>query len=83
MTQSHFSDVDNPDHYKRWRIEPITFLMRNNVEYWRGNVIKYVMRAGYKTEPGLTQTESEIKDLKKAIRYLNMQINLLNGETEL
>ena len=41
------------------------------------------MRAGYKTEPGLTQTESEIKDLKKAIRYLNMQINLLNGETEL
>lgn len=77
------SDVHRPEHYARWPIEPIQFLMRNSVEYWRGNVIKYAMRAGHKLEPGLTEAESEVKDLEKAIRYCQMRINQLKGEAEL
>ena len=77
---SHFND---PDHYTRYKIEPATFIMRNGLSYWKGNIIKYVMRAGHKTVEGKTEKESEIDDLKKAIRYLTMRINQLNGEIDL
>lgn len=75
--------VHEPDHYARWQIEPITYIMRNDFEFWRGNLIKYSSRAGFKFYAGKTQVESEIIDLEKVIRYANMRINLLNGETKL
>jgi len=73
----------DPDHYTRYHIEPATFIMRNGLEYWKGNVIKYVMRGGYKNIDGKTNQEAEIEDLEKAIRYLRMRINQLNGEVDL
>ena len=75
--------VDKPQHYTRWKIEPITFIMRNGFEFWRGNIIKYASRAGYKIYDGMDQEDSEIKDLEKVIRYCEMRINQINGETEL
>jgi len=75
--------VNKPAHYARWKIEPITFIMRNNFEYWRGNIVKYVSRAGFKLYPGMDEIESEIVDLRKVIRYAEMRINQLTGETEL
>ncbi len=78
------SDIINkPDHYARWAIEPITYIMRNGMSFWRGNIVKYASRAGYKLYEGCTQTESEILDLEKVKRYCDMRINQLNGETEL
>ena len=82
MTTSH-SDAVNPHHYKRYKLEPIQFIYRNNLEYWRGNIVKYAMRAGHKYVPGLTPQEAEILDLQKAQRYIEMRINQLRGETEL
>ena len=38
-----------------------------------GNVIKYVMRAGTKDDT------DEVQDLNKAIRYIEMRINQLEG----
>jgi len=35
--------------------------MRNGMEYWRGNVIKYTSRAGHKYLPGKTPQESEVE----------------------
>ena len=32
--------VVKPSHYARWAIEPITFIMRNGFEFWRGNDIR-------------------------------------------
>ena len=64
-------EVISPDHYTVWKMEPITFIMENRMEFWRGNVIKYVARAGFKG--------SEVQDLEKAIRYLEMRINELSG----
>jgi hypothetical protein len=57
--------------------------MRNGFEFWRGNIIKYASRAGFKMYEGKTQIESEIIDLEKVIRYANMRINELTGEEKL
>ncbi len=75
--------VVRPSHYTRWKIEPVEFLLRNNVAGHVFNIVKYAMRAGYKLYPGKDEVESEIIDLKKVIRYAEMRINLLNGETAL
>jgi hypothetical protein len=75
--------VVKPAHYARWAIEPITYIMRNGFEFWRGNATKYISRAGYKMYAGKTKDESEIIDLEKAIRCLQMRVNQINGETEL
>jgi Protein of unknwon function (DUF3310) len=79
----HEELVVKPAHYTQYVIEPITFIMRNKMEFWRGNVIKYVARAGSKRYDNMDATQSEITDLRKAIRYAEMRINMLNGETEL
>ena len=55
-------DVINiPNHYAKWEIEPITFVMRNKLPFAEGNVIKYTMR--HRDKNGLD-------DIKKAIKYL-------------
>ena len=66
--------IKNPSHYERWNIEPITFIMKNDMPFWMGNVIKYVARAGAK------ENTSELTDLKKAARYIEMRINQLEGK---
>lgn len=75
--------VNKPSHYANWAIEPITYIMRNGMEFWRGNLIKYSTRAGFKRYDGMSCVDSEITDLKKVIRYAEMRINQLNGEPEL
>lgn len=67
--------VVKPSHYERWNIEPVTFIMLNDMEFWRGNVIKYVARAGFK--------DDEIQDLLKAKRYIDMRINQLENGKEI
>ena len=80
----HTADIVNePKHYARWSIEPITYIMRNGFEFWRGNIVKYASRAGYKMYEGKTQVQSEIIDLEKVQRYCQMRINQLNGEEKL
>ena len=75
--------MSDPDHYTRYDIEPATFIMRNKLDFWRGAIIKYTCRAGYKAVPGLTTAQAEIADLEKAIRFAQMRINQLNGEVDL
>lgn len=75
--------VNKPSHYTRYQIEPVTFVMRNDLPFHVGNIVKYAVRAGHKLYQNQTSVESEITDLRKAIRYAEMRINLLNGEMEL
>ena len=75
--------VEQPPHYARWKIEPITFIMRNGFEFWRGNIVKYASRAGFKLYHEQDETQSEVTDLKKVIRYAEMRINQLEGATAL
>lgn len=75
--------VNKPSHYTKWKMEPITFIMRNGMEFWRGNIIKYATRAGSKSYDGMDAVQSEITDLEKVRRYAEMRIRQLKGETEL
>ena len=55
--------VRRPNHYARYAIEPITFIMANNLPFCVGNVVKYVLR--YDAKNGR-------EDLMKAKRYIEM-----------
>lgn len=64
-------NIKNPEHYARFSIEPIDFIMTNKLEFWQGNIIKYVVR--YDSKNG-------IEDLRKARQYLDMQIKRMEDE---
>jgi len=74
--------INRPDHYTYLPIQPKEFIIRNNFEFWRGNIVKYASRAGFKMYPDMDSTDSEIADLEKVIRYAEMRINVLKGEME-
>ena len=62
-------------HYKTNSIDIIDFCKLYDLNFNKGNILKYVCRAGRK------ENESEIKDLKKALDYLNREIKYLeNGK---
>lgn len=45
-----------------------------------GNSIKYILRSGHKKEEGYTDKQKTIEDLKKAVWYLNDEINTLEKQ---
>lgn len=63
--------IHRPNHYARWKMEPIEFIFINDLPFWLGNVVKYCMR--YDAKDG-------IQDLKKARRYLDIKIKELEGD---
>jgi len=77
------NDVYLPSHYTSFPIEPITFIMLNELPFWQGNIVKYALRAGNKLYPNCDELQSAIKDLEKSRRYAEMRINQLKGKTEL
>lgn len=52
----------SPEHYSRCKIEPWDFIKANNLDFFRGNIIKYIMR--YDAKNGN-------EDLLKARTYLD------------
>jgi hypothetical protein len=64
-------NVTLPDHYARFKIEPITFICENKLDFFQGNIVKYVCRHDAK---------NGIEDLKKAKRYLEMYIKYLQDD---
>jgi hypothetical protein len=64
-------NVNHPSHYTDGKIEVIDFIEEKKLNYHRGNVVKYVARAGKK------DSSKEIEDLKKAQWYLNREIQRL------
>lgn len=67
-------DINHPAHYNRFPVEVIN--ITEQLDFNRGNVVKYTTRAGFK--PG----EDEMKDLLKAQWYLNRAIEKLTKERE-
>lgn len=72
-------DVVRPSHYTQYEVEPIDFIMKNDLPFHVGNIVKYAVRAGSKLYDGLDATESEIRDLEKVRRYAEMRVNQLRG----
>lgn len=58
------------DHYKKMGIEPVEYIHRNKLDFFEGNVIKYVTR--HRAKKGS-------EDIKKAIHYLQMILEMEYG----
>lgn len=64
----------NPNYYNRNNIEVIDIIKSYNLDFFIGNVLKYILRAKFKKN-GL----NELLDLKKALNYLKLKINKLES----
>jgi len=53
-------------HYKKYKIQPVEFIVKNNIGFCEGNIIKYVLR--FKEKGG-------IADLEKAKHYIELLID--------
>ena len=71
--------VQHPSHYTWLKelcgIEVID--ITRHLDFDLGNAIKYILRAGRKSEEGYSEADKTIEDLQKAIFYLNDEIELI------
>ena len=74
--------VNHPSHYtwlkEKCGIEVID--ITRHLDFDSGNAVKYILRAGHKSEEGYSDKEKQIEDFKKAIFYLNDKIKILEEE---
>lgn len=56
-------NVNHPDHYKAGDLEAIDIIEAYDLDFHLGNAVKYILRAGVKTE-------DPVEDLEKAVWYL-------------
>lgn len=64
------ADKYNPAHYQLGKIQVWDFINDQKLNYFSGNIIKYLCRAGNK------QGESAMDDLLKARKYLDKLIEI-------
>ena len=53
-------------HYKNYKIQPVEFIIKNNIGFVEGNIIKYILR--FKEKGG-------VQDLEKAKHYIELLID--------
>ncbi len=58
--------INKPKHYTKWGIEPIDYIMSNNMDFCEWACIKYITRYKYK---------NWLEDLKKAAWFLQKLID--------
>lgn len=75
--EKNTKDRINPDYYKLHPSGVECIDITRHYCFSIGNAIKYLWRAGLKTEEGLQDREKEIEDLRKAIWYINDRIEQL------
>ena len=61
----------SPEHYQRGDIQVWDFIADQKLDFFLGNVVKYVCRAGYKSYEG------ELDDLLKAAKYIQKKLDLV------
>ena len=71
--------INHPSHYTwlkdKCGIEVID--ITRHLDFDTGNAIKYLLRAGHKSEEGYLDIEKEIEDLNKARWYIEDKIRML------
>ena len=66
--------AESPSHYgNSWEVGD--FIRRNELNFHLGNAIKYICRAGKKNIEGRSLSHAYIKDLEKAIHYLQNEVD--------
>lgn len=77
--------VNHPSHYtwlkEKCGIEVID--ITRHLDFDIGNAIKYLLRAGHKSEEGMTDKEKTIQDLEKAVWYIHDRIKMLTDGNNL
>ena len=68
--------VNHPSHYNQGKIECIEYILDKEMNFCRGNAVKYITRAGQK------DPDKEIEDLEKAVFYLNREIVRLKDKNK-
>jgi hypothetical protein len=58
-------------HYLKYKIQPVEFIIKNNIGFVEGNIIKYVLR--FKEKGG-------VQDLLKAKHYIELLIDSSKGK---
>lgn len=77
------NSVDNVNHPKHYTSHPSGVECIDITRYYPfavGCAIKYLWRAGLKSDASLSDKEKEIEDLNKAIWYINDRIKQLKNE---
>ena len=64
-------NVNHPSHYSSGSIEVIDFIEDKELGFHLGNAVKYISRAGRKNP------DKTVEDLRKAVWYINRQIQRL------
>lgn len=70
MSKSALDKQEGGSHYKGKGIQPVEYIKSNDLDYFQGNVVKYVTR--HKDKGGK-------EDIKKAIHYLEMILEFEYG----
>lgn len=74
-------NINHPSHYTSHPSGIECVDIAEHHDFCIGNAIKYLWRAGLKSEDGISKKEKQIEDLKKAIWYIKREIkHLSNGE---
>lgn len=68
--------VNHPSHYTDGKIEVYDFIEDKGLNFHRGNAVKYIARAGKKNPA------KEVEDLKKAVWYLNREIQRMERDND-
>jgi len=71
------NNVDHPKHYTSDPSGVECIEITKYRDFCIGNAIKYLWRAGLKEDSMLSQKDKTIEDLKKAIFYINKEIELI------
>lgn len=59
------------DHYKKYKIQPVEYIHANNLDFFQGNVVKYITRF---------RDKNGIEDLKKIKHFIDLLIELEYGK---
>lgn len=81
MNEQKADSVNHPAHYNSHPsgIECIEIARHHNFNI--GNAIKYLWRAGLKSEEGMEDTDKQVEDLNKAIWYIQDEIKRITEFT--
>lgn len=63
----------NGTHYKTMKIQPVEFILANNIGFCEGNIIKYICRY---------ESKGEADDLRKVIHYAQLLLEEKYGKQE-
>jgi hypothetical protein len=66
LSMKSFKKQVGGSHYKNYKIQPVEFIIKNNIGFVEGNIIKYILR--FKEKGG-------VQDLNKAKHYIELLID--------